>query len=84
MQVSAPLSKAYLEENLAFILWDLYNLPGATAELELGRWSCLGLSSVPACPPQSLNRSRKVTNCGCKLALALILAYSKTLNIFPD
>lgn len=55
----------------------LCSLPEGPAESEPGRWNCTGLSSVPACAPQSLSRSRKVTNCGCKLALALILAYSK-------
>lgn len=62
----------------------LYNLPEVAEELESGACTCWSLSSVLASTPQSLNRSRKVTNCGCKLALALILAYSKTLNIFPN
>lgn len=75
--------KVYLEENLSFVLW-FRQPPWVAKELELSGCSCSGLSPLLASTPKSLNRSRKVTNCGCKLALVLILAYSKTLNIFPN
>lgn len=75
--------RAYLEKTRA-LFSNFYNLPEVAQELEAGRRSCLAPSSVPASTPPSSNRSRKVTHCGCKLALALILAYSKTLDIFPN